>query len=85
MIGVFSGGKKLVNEFCEFFRAGTLKTEVCHGDIKSRKVILLFCSIETVRQSGMRENALHGYNWDLVSVVRHQRISVAVIHRLLFI
>ena len=53
-------GRKLVNEFYEFFRAVILKTGVCHTDIASRKVILLFCSNGTVRQCGMRENSLYG-------------------------
>ena len=34
-------GKKLVNKFCELFRADRLKTVVWHTDISSLKVMLL--------------------------------------------
>ena len=42
------GENIVINEFWEFFRAVyvTLKTEVFHVEITSRKVILLFCSIK---------------------------------------
>ena len=63
--GIFLG-RKLVNEFCEFFRAVRLKTVVCHTDITSRKVIHLFCFIERGRQCSVQKSLLHGYNWVVV-------------------
>ena len=54
---VFSGGKRVVNEFFEFFSVVSLKTEVCHMKITSRKVIGLFFAIERGRQCGLRESS----------------------------
>ena len=59
-------GEKRVVNFFESFRAVSLQTNVCHIKITSRKVTVLFCSIERGRQCGLRENSLYGYNWVLV-------------------
>ena len=70
-------GRKLVNEFCEFFRAVRLKTVVRQTDITSRKVIHLFCFIDGV------DNVVCGKAYYMAIIrlwflsFRHEGISVA--------
>ena len=72
-IGTFLGEKRVVNEFCGFFSVASLKTEVCHIEITSHKVIVLFFSIER----GAGELIIWLYRF-LIS--GHDDISVAVIY-----